>query len=154
MLSLDFALTLWDRISVYVAASSSYSSHQRLTHHLLMVLWNISTLQLKMSLLKGFRLIIMPLSHGIQKDFGVMTHSYLTDSLIYQHLKYQLWPDRFYHSSMDRPEQMSDNTLGRAGAIVGTYLYLLATAGAKEAIWFAGLAARDWKRRISHIFSG
>ena len=63
------------------------------------------------------------------------------------------WPDRFYHSSMDRPEQMSDNTLGRAGAIVGTYLYLLATAGAKEAIWFAGLAVRDWKRRISHIFS-
>jgi hypothetical protein len=29
----------------------------------------------------------------------------------------------------------------------------LATAGAKEAIWFAGLAMRDWKRRISHIFS-
>jgi hypothetical protein len=63
------------------------------------------------------------------------------------------WPDRFYHSSMDRPEQMSDNTLGRAGAIVGTYLYLLATAVAKEAMWFAGLATRDWKRRISHIFS-
>jgi hypothetical protein len=54
---------------------------------------------------------------------------------------------------MDRPEQMSDNTLGRAGAIVGTYLYLLATAGVKEAIWFAGLATRDWKRRISHFFS-
>jgi len=63
------------------------------------------------------------------------------------------WPDRFYHSSMDKPDQMSDNTLGRAGAIVGTYIYLLATAGTKEAIWFAGLAGRDWKRRISHVLN-
>lgn len=63
------------------------------------------------------------------------------------------WPDRFYHSSMDTPDQMSENTLGRAGAIAGTYLYLLATAGPREALWFAGLAARDWKRRICHILS-
>ncbi len=63
------------------------------------------------------------------------------------------WPDRFYHSSMDTPDQMSDNTLGRVGAVVGAYLYLLATAGAKEAIWFANLASRDWKRRISHILA-
>ena len=60
------------------------------------------------------------------------------------------WPDKFYHSSMDTPDQMSDNTLGRSGAIVGTYLYLMATAGAQEALWFAGLAARDWKRRTCH----
>jgi len=63
------------------------------------------------------------------------------------------WPDKFYHSSMDTPEQMSDNTLGRAGAIAGTYLYLLATAGRHEAMWFAGLAARDWKRRICDVLS-
>ena len=63
------------------------------------------------------------------------------------------WPDKFYHSSMDTPDQMSDNTLGRAGAITGTYLYLLATAGAREALWFAGLAARDWKRRICGVLS-
>ena len=63
------------------------------------------------------------------------------------------WPDKFYHSSMDTPDQMSDNTLGRAGAICVTFLYLLATAGAKEALWFAGLAGRDWKRRICHELS-
>ena len=63
------------------------------------------------------------------------------------------WPDRFYHSSMDTPDQMSDNTLGRGGAITGTYLYLLATAGQREALWFAGLAARDWKRRICDALS-
>jgi hypothetical protein len=59
------------------------------------------------------------------------------------------WPDRFYHSSQDTPDQMSDNTLGRVGAITGTYLFLLATAGAKEARWFGHLAAQDWKRRIA-----
>ncbi len=59
------------------------------------------------------------------------------------------WPDRFYHSSMDRPEQMSDNTLGRVGTIVGTCLYLMANADAKTALWFAGLAMKDWKKRIS-----
>lgn len=58
------------------------------------------------------------------------------------------WPDRFYHSSMDTPDQMSENTLGRVGAIIGTYLYMLANAGRQEALWFAGLAAKDWKRRI------
>jgi len=63
------------------------------------------------------------------------------------------WPDKFYHSSMDTPEQMSDNTLGRVGAIAGTYLYLLATAGRREAMWFAGLTARDWKRRICDVLS-
>ena len=63
------------------------------------------------------------------------------------------WPDRFYHSSMDTADQMSDNTLGRAGAIVGTYLYLLASAGRQEALWFAGLAARDWKRRICDVLT-
>lgn len=63
------------------------------------------------------------------------------------------WPDRFYHSSMDIPGQMSDNTLGRVGAIAGTYLYLLATAGSREALWCAGLAARDWKRRVCDVLS-
>ena len=63
------------------------------------------------------------------------------------------WPDKFYHSSMDTPEQMSDNTLGRVGALAGTYLYLLATAERREAMWFAGLTARDWKRRICDVLS-
>jgi len=61
------------------------------------------------------------------------------------------WPDRYYHSSQDTPDQMSDNTLGRTGAALGAYLYLLATAGAKEARWFGLLAAQDWKRRICRV---
>ncbi len=59
------------------------------------------------------------------------------------------WPDKFYHSSQDTPDQMCDNTLGRVGVATGSLLYLLATAGASEARWFALLAAQDWKRRIA-----
>ncbi|MDH7571298.1 MAG: hypothetical protein QHJ73_17105, partial [Armatimonadota bacterium] len=59
------------------------------------------------------------------------------------------WPDRYYHSSHDTPDQMSRATLGRVGAAAGAYLYLLATAGAREARWFGILAAQDWKRRIA-----
>ena len=58
------------------------------------------------------------------------------------------WPDKFYHSSMDTVDQMSDNTLGRVGAIVGMYLYMLASADREMALWFASLAAKDWKQRI------
>jgi len=54
--------------------------------------WNLSTLQLRMSLLRDFRPIIMLLSHGIRRDSGEMMPLCLTDSLIYQHLKYQLGP--------------------------------------------------------------
>ena len=63
------------------------------------------------------------------------------------------WPDKFYHSALDTPGQMSENALGRVGAIAATYLYLLATAGTREALWFAGLAAQDWKRRICDALS-
>ncbi|MBI3947617.1 MAG: DUF4910 domain-containing protein [Armatimonadetes bacterium] len=63
------------------------------------------------------------------------------------------WPDRFYHSSQDTPDQMSRDTLGRVGAVVGTYLHLLATAGAPQSRWLGLLAAQDWKRRISQSVS-
>jgi hypothetical protein len=59
------------------------------------------------------------------------------------------WPDKFYHSNLDRPEDIDDNSLGRVGALTGTYLYLLATAGAKEARWLAALAAQDFKQRLA-----
>ncbi|MGQ9608374.1 MAG: DUF4910 domain-containing protein [bacterium] len=68
-------------------------------------------------------------------------------------LQISAWPDRFYHSSKDDPDNMSENTLGRVGAIAGTFLYLLSTAGVSEAIYFAGLSARDWKRRICHVLN-
>lgn len=63
------------------------------------------------------------------------------------------WPERFYHSSMDTPDKMSPNTLGRVGAVVAAYLYLLATAGPREALWMAGLSAQNAKQRIVEALS-
>ena len=63
------------------------------------------------------------------------------------------WPDKYYHSSMDTVDQLSPNSLGRSGVIAATYLYLLAAAGPREALWCAGLAARDWKGRIVEALS-
>ncbi len=47
------------------------------------------------------------------------------------------WPDRFYHTSLDTPDKMSDYSMKRAGVLVGTFAYFMANAGPKEAIWLA-----------------
>ncbi|MBU0610961.1 MAG: hypothetical protein KKI08_23980 [Armatimonadetes bacterium] len=63
--------------------------------------------------------------------------------------QFSAWPDKHYHSSMDRPEDIDEGSLARMGAVTGTFLYLLATAGAEQARWFGALAVQDFKRRIS-----
>jgi hypothetical protein len=60
------------------------------------------------------------------------------------------WPDRYYHSNQDLPHQICTNTLGRMAVAFGSFLYLMATAGAAEARWLARLAVQDWKRRIGN----
>lgn len=61
------------------------------------------------------------------------------------------WPDKHYHSSMDRVEDIDEGSLTRMGALAGTYLYLMANAEAPEARWLAMLAAQDFKKRICDI---
>lgn len=58
------------------------------------------------------------------------------------------WPDKHYHSNLDVPADIDENSLGRMGAVMGTYLYFLATAGAEEARWLGLLARQDFMRRI------
>lgn len=58
------------------------------------------------------------------------------------------WPDRYYHSNLDTPDQISIDSLTRSAAVMGTFVYLLAAAGEEEAGWFAQLATQDWKQRI------
>ncbi|MBI2297930.1 MAG: hypothetical protein HYU66_03075 [Armatimonadetes bacterium] len=58
------------------------------------------------------------------------------------------WPDRAYHSNEDTPEHINAHAVGRAAAMLGGYLYVLATAGAEEAKWLGALAAHDYKHRI------
>lgn len=59
------------------------------------------------------------------------------------------WPDKYYHSNQDTPDQMDEGSLTRMGVLAGTFLYLLATAGPSEARWLATLAAQDFKQRIA-----
>jgi len=47
------------------------------------------------------------------------------------------WPDRFYHTSLDTPDKISEYSMKKTGVIVGTFAYFLANAGPKEAIWLA-----------------
>ncbi|MCE5240173.1 hypothetical protein LLH23_17055 [bacterium] len=62
--------------------------------------------------------------------------------------QFSAWPDKHYHSSMDRPEDIDESSLARMGTVTGTYLYLLATAGPEQARWFGALAAQDFRSRI------
>ena len=59
------------------------------------------------------------------------------------------WADRYYHSNLDTPDQIDDNTLGRSGSLLAAYLYILAAAGPAEARWLGSLAAQDFKQRIA-----
>lgn len=47
------------------------------------------------------------------------------------------WPDRFYHTTADTLEKVSPASLERAATVAGTYAYLLASAGGREARWLA-----------------
>jgi len=63
------------------------------------------------------------------------------------------WPERFYHSSQDTPDTLSDNTLARAGTIAAAYLYYVASAGLDDVLWLAGLTAAEWRQRITKAVS-
>lgn len=47
------------------------------------------------------------------------------------------WPDRFYHTTADTIDKVSPVALQRTAALTGTYAYLIATAGGREAEWLA-----------------
>jgi len=47
------------------------------------------------------------------------------------------WPDRFYHTSLDTPDKISEFSMKKSGVLVGTFAYFLANAGPREAIWLA-----------------
>jgi len=47
------------------------------------------------------------------------------------------WPDRFYHTSLDTPDKISELSMKKVGVLVGTFAYFLANAGPREAIWLA-----------------
>lgn len=53
------------------------------------------------------------------------------------------WPDRFYHTSLDTPDKVDPQILGRVAAAAATYVYFLAQANLTEASWLAGQVAGE-----------
>lgn len=47
------------------------------------------------------------------------------------------WPDRFYHTSLDTPDKISNYSMKKTGVLVGTFAYFIANAGPQEAVWLA-----------------
>ena len=58
------------------------------------------------------------------------------------------WPDRYYHSDLDRPERCDPESLALAARLAATYAGFLAGAGADELAWLVGVTARGARRRL------
>lgn len=51
------------------------------------------------------------------------------------------WPDRFYHTSLDVPDNIDPASIGRFGTICAAMAAFVASAGPREARWLAEVAA-------------
>lgn len=58
------------------------------------------------------------------------------------------WPDYFYHTSLDTPDNLDPSTMKKVGIMAATYVYFLATAQAQEAEWVADLVMQNALKRI------
>jgi hypothetical protein len=58
------------------------------------------------------------------------------------------WPDYFYHTSLDTPDNLDPSTMKKVGVMAATYIYFLATAQAQEAGWVADLVMQNALKRI------
>jgi len=63
------------------------------------------------------------------------------------------WPDAYYHTSLDEPENISQTMLQQIGRLAATYCYFLANAGFEEAVWLAQAVADHAEREISQKVS-
>ncbi|MEO5989897.1 MAG: DUF4910 domain-containing protein [Candidatus Eisenbacteria bacterium] len=57
------------------------------------------------------------------------------------------WPDRFYHSTLDTPEQVDPASLSLAVRSAATYAAFIASAGPQEIQWLLFVLARAARRR-------
>ena len=56
------------------------------------------------------------------------------------------WPDRYYHTSGDKPENLSADLLGRVAAVAGSYVYLCARADGSSLLEVASLTGRALRK--------
>ncbi|HEC33615.1 MAG TPA: DUF4910 domain-containing protein [Chloroflexi bacterium] len=58
------------------------------------------------------------------------------------------WPDRFYHTSADTPDQVDPQMLERVGCLAAVYAYWLAQAGEAEARWLVREVSARFRQQV------
>jgi aminopeptidase YwaD len=61
------------------------------------------------------------------------------------------WPDAYYHTSLDTPDNLSPTMLRHIGQLAATYCYFLADAGFEEAVWLAHAVVAHAEREIQGV---
>ncbi len=64
------------------------------------------------------------------------------------------WPDRYYHTSGDRPENISPDLLGRVAVVAAAFIYLCALADETDLLGIAALAGRGLRKEIIDELAG
>jgi aminopeptidase YwaD len=59
------------------------------------------------------------------------------------------WPDKFYHTSADTLDKVSQDSLARAGTIAAGYAYFIASAGGPEVNWLAHEMLARFRQRLA-----
>lgn len=62
------------------------------------------------------------------------------------------WPDKFYHTSADTPDNIDPKMLERVAVTAATYLYWIANSSVKEIGLLAGKLATQFSKEIDEVF--
>jgi aminopeptidase YwaD len=80
---------------------------------------------------------------------GGSDHAVLSDPLVGVPTPMLMqWPDRYYHTSGDRPENVSAELLGKIAVLAGSYAYLCAQADASVLSRIAAIAGRGLRKDL------
>jgi hypothetical protein len=61
------------------------------------------------------------------------------------------WPDKFYHTSADTLDKVSQESLARAGTIAAGFVYFIASADGPEIHWLAHEMLARFRGRLSQV---
>ena len=88
--------------------------------------------------------------YGVTSFSGVSDHYVLSDPSVGIPCPMVIqWPDFFYHTSLDTPDNLDPVALKRAGKLAAAYVYFVAYAGEKEAARLAPIIVEKGKERIA-----
>ena len=59
------------------------------------------------------------------------------------------WPDRFWHTSEDTPDKVDPEMLAAVGGLAATYVYFVASCGAREVMWLGPEMLARFRARLA-----